>query len=308
MGKWAQADMPSSNSDVSIQSLFSMGGLLFLAGTLLLGSYQTMAKMADLGQGQPVATPVAILLMELLKLLVSAKGLTDAMGTDGAIAALKAVEPKDFLMFGVPGLLYAFNNNLEIMALNYMDPATNRLLNNLKIPSTAIIFQIFMAKTISKNQWIALGMLLVGSCLASLSNGNAKGGELYVTTFGVVIMLFYGLVSASASVFNEYIMKQGAGAEQSIHLQNLLLYSWGIALNGTAFLLFSSIFKLFMSACAIFVAGFLQMILLGATSLPFGFIVAACMVSGALYLYNLKPPEPAVLEPAPSEEEMESLA
>ena len=111
--------MPSSNSDVSIQSLFSMGGLLFLAGTLLLGSYQTMAKMADLGQGQPIATTVAILLMELLKLLVSAKGLTDAMGTDGAIAALKAVEPKDFLMFGVPGLLYAFNNVRTTLRLTH---------------------------------------------------------------------------------------------------------------------------------------------------------------------------------------------
>ena len=50
------------------------------------------------------------------------------------------------------------------------------------------------------------------------------------------------------------------------------------------------------------------MVLLGATSLPFGFIVAACMVSGALYLYNMKSPEPEVLDPAPSEEEMESLA
>jgi len=116
--KWAQK-MSSSNTDVSIQSLFSLGGLLFLAGTLLLGSYQTMAKMADLGQGQPIATPVAILLMELLKLLVSAKGLTDALGTDGAIAALKAVQPKDFLMFGVPGLLYAFNNVRTTLRLNH---------------------------------------------------------------------------------------------------------------------------------------------------------------------------------------------
>jgi len=315
-----------TKTDTSIKSLYSFGGLLFLVGTVLLGSYQTMAKLADVGKGQPVATPVAILVMEALKLLVSAKGLVDGIGVEAAIRALKEIQPKDYLMYGVPGFLYAFNNNLEIVALQFMDPATNRLLNNLKIPMTAIIFQSFMSKTISKQQWTALGLLVAGSCLASLSNGNASSGELFVTSFGVVVMLFYGAVSASASVFNEYIMKEGTGANQSIHLQNLLLYSWGMLLNGAAFLLFasngsaagagfetstqlfwwilfvlngafhglvisavikylSSIFKLFMSACAIFVAGFLQLVL-GASSLPIGFVAAACMVSAALYLYN----------------------
>ena len=62
----------SASRDVSIDSLFSFGGSMFVLGTMLLGSYPSMAKQA----GNPVPAPVAILLMELLKLLVTALSLS----------------------------------------------------------------------------------------------------------------------------------------------------------------------------------------------------------------------------------------
>eukprot|EP00658_Telonema_sp_P-2_P045255 TRINITY_DN3319_c0_g1_i2.p1 TRINITY_DN3319_c0_g1~~TRINITY_DN3319_c0_g1_i2.p1 ORF type:complete len:379 (+),score=98.31 TRINITY_DN3319_c0_g1_i2:117-1253(+) len=316
-------EMPSQQ-DVSL-SIFSFGGLMFGCGTLLLGSYQGMAKMSDIGHGQPVSTPIAILVMETLKLGVSYFKLKGELSPDELGAAFRSIKPKDMLMYGVPGLCYAFNNNLEIVALRFMDPATNRLLNNLKIVSTALMFRSIMSKQITGQQVVALAMLLCGSCLASTAHGSGQDGELYVTTAGILVMILYGFVSGFAGVFNEYIMKQGVGADLSIHLQNLLLYSWGILLNGSAALLYqstsrsagfetapqtvwwilfvlngafhglvisavikylSSIFKLFMSACAIFVAGALQLVLFNASHLPISFVVAAAIVSAALYLYN----------------------
>eukprot|EP00658_Telonema_sp_P-2_P053268 TRINITY_DN4174_c0_g1_i10.p1 TRINITY_DN4174_c0_g1~~TRINITY_DN4174_c0_g1_i10.p1 ORF type:complete len:368 (-),score=116.30 TRINITY_DN4174_c0_g1_i10:234-1337(-) len=319
--------------DVSI-SIFSFGGLLFLCGILLLGSYQGMAKMADVGHGQPVSPPMAILVMELLKLAVSYGKLTTELPPDQLKAAFNSIKTKDLLMYGVPGFFYAFNNNLEIIALRYMDPATNRLLNNLKIVTTALMFRSIMGKQISGQQVVALALLLFGSCLASTNGGSGQDGELYVTGFGVAIMILYGFVSGFAGVFNEYIMKQGVGADLSMHLQNVLLYSWGILLNGSAALFYSSgapspgfetatqtmwwimfvlngafhglvigavikylssVFKLFMSACAIFVAGLLQLVLFNATHLPSSFLLAAATVGVALYMYNTPDLLPASL-------------
>eukprot|EP00656_Telonema_subtile_P041211 TRINITY_DN4633_c0_g1_i5.p1 TRINITY_DN4633_c0_g1~~TRINITY_DN4633_c0_g1_i5.p1 ORF type:complete len:365 (-),score=76.72 TRINITY_DN4633_c0_g1_i5:110-1204(-) len=321
---YKRQEMPQQNSADAI-SFFGFGGLLFGCGTLLIGSYQAMAKKSDVGHGQPVSPALAILIMEALKLAVSYNRLRAETTESERATAFASIKPRDILMYGVPGLCYAFNNNLEIVALEHMDPATNRLLNNFKIVTTAMMFRVMMKKHISKQQMLALAMLLFGSCLAGTSKGSGEGGELFVTGVGILIMIVYGCVSGFAGVFNEYIMKQGVGADMSMHLQNLLLYSWGILFNGAAMLymnstksspgfessgqlvwwiLFvlngafhglvisavmkylSSIFKLFMSACAIFVAGFLQILLFNASHLPISFLAAAAIVSAALYIYN----------------------
>ena len=75
-------------------------------------------------------------------------------------------------------------------------------------PGTALIFQQLMKKVITPQQWIALALLLVGSCLGSLSGGSPSSGELYVTSTGVAIMLVYGTVSGAAGVYNEHILKE----------------------------------------------------------------------------------------------------
>jgi hypothetical protein len=285
--------------------------------------------------------------MEISKFVISGYKLVNDKGWDTARSMYLGTKPRDAAMYAVPGLLYAINNNLEIYALNYMDIATNRLLNNLKILTTALMYRVIMRQEITKQQYVALGLLLLGSTFAANSKSDQGSGEFYITTFGVFIMIFYSFVSGFASVFNEYIMKNGSGCE-NIFLQNLVLYSWGILFNcsglfysllnsptsspsettddgvvvnlgeyddgngfygfysfaqffwWTCFVLngtfhgliisgvmkyLSSIWKLFMSASAIFAAALFQIMVFGA-SITFSVLGSFVLVSFALYLYK----------------------
>ncbi len=274
---------------------------------------------------------------------------------------IRQVKFRDAAMYAVPGISYAINNNLEIYALGYMDVTTNRLLNNLKIITTAIFFRVIMNQKQSKQQYVALVLLLFGSCLGSMSTGNKDDGDFFITTFGVILMILYACVSGFASVFNEYIMKNGSGCE-NIFLQNIILYAWGILFNSTGMMysffasssssdlnssegdlvlseyessgygfvsflqlvwwtLFvlngalhglvisgvmkylSSIWKLFMSACAIVFAMTAQILVMGA-SISLSIVSSLVCTASALYLYKT----PGVLFKSPETSSSQSYS
>merc|ERR1719356_92232 len=54
---------------------------------------------------------------------------------------------------------------------------------------------------------------------------------------GLVIIAFYISFSVTAGVYNEWVYK-GIEAEQSIHLQNVSMYVWGIFFNTMKSLLY----------------------------------------------------------------------
>eukprot|EP00940_MAST-03C_sp_MAST-3C-sp2_P000538 g538.t1 len=215
---------------------------LFLAGAFLLGSYQPMAKAAEGSDGtQPVPIASSILIMEATKWMISFSRLSkDAGGWNGAKAMIRGIKLKDAAMYAIPGLCYALNNNLEIYVLRYLDPATARTLNNVKILTTALFFRIIMKKSISKQQVVALLMLTGGVCIA-VSGGSSGQQEstAYVTTTGIFLMLVYSMISGFGCVYNEFIMKFGTGSD-NINLQNVVLYSWGLLFNGCGILMSAS--------------------------------------------------------------------
>ncbi|KAL8048721.1 hypothetical protein ABFX02_07G085400 [Erythranthe guttata] len=113
----------------------------------------------------------------------------------------------------------------------YFNPATVKMLSNLKVLVIAVLLRVIMRRQFSVIQWEALALLLIGisiNQLKSLPEGTAALA-LPVTTAAYIYTLIFVTVPSMASVFNEYALK--SQYDTSIYLQNLFLYGYGALFN-----------------------------------------------------------------------------
>ncbi|EOY07012.1 hypothetical protein QUC31_011566 [Theobroma cacao] len=140
------------------------------------------------------------------------------------------------VLLAVPALLYAINNYLKFIMQLYFNPATVKMLSNLKVLVIAVLLKIIMRRRFSVIQWEALALLLIGisvNQLRSLPEGTTALG-LPVSTGAYIYTLIFVTVPSLASVYNEYALK--SQYETSIYLQNLFLYGYGAIFNFLAIL------------------------------------------------------------------------
>ncbi|KAM0940646.1 putative nucleotide-sugar transporter [Dioscorea sansibarensis] len=153
------------------------------------------------------------------------------------------------VLLAVPALLYAINNYLKFIMQLYFNPATVKMLSNLKVLVIAVLLKMIMRRRFSIIQWEALALLLIGisvNQLRSLPEGTTAMG-LPVTEIAYIYTLIFVTVPSLASVYNEYALK--SQFETSIYLQNLFLYGYGAIFNflgivGTAIVKGSSSFNI----------------------------------------------------------------
>ncbi|WOL03657.1 CMP-sialic acid transporter 5 [Canna indica] len=135
------------------------------------------------------------------------------------------------VLLAVPAFLYAINNYLKFIMQLYFNPATVKMLSNLKVLVIAVLLKIIMRRHFSIIQWEALALLLIGisvNQLRSLPEGTTVLG-LPVATGAYLYTLIFVTVPSLASVYNEYALK--CQFETSIYLQNLFLYGYGAIFN-----------------------------------------------------------------------------
>ncbi|PWZ27482.1 hypothetical protein Zm00014a_026671 [Zea mays] len=129
------------------------------------------------------------------------------------------------VLLAVPALLYAINNYLKFIMQLYFNPATVKMLSNLKVLVIAFLLKFIMRRRFSVIQWEALALLLIGISINQLRTvpvGN--------TAFGLpVTAIAYIYIDFLASVYNEYALK--SQYDTSIYLQNLFLYGYGAIFN-----------------------------------------------------------------------------
>ncbi|KAJ4748183.1 CMP-sialic acid transporter [Rhynchospora pubera] len=143
---------------------------------------------------------------------------------------------KNNVLLAAPAMLYAINNYLKFIMQLYFNPATVKMLSNLKVFVIAVLLKIMMKQRFSVIQWEALTLLLIGitvNQLKSFPEGSSALG-LPVATGAYLYTLIFVTVPALASVFNEYALKRQF--ETSIYLQNLFLYGYGATFNFLAIL------------------------------------------------------------------------
>ncbi|KAI4370411.1 hypothetical protein MLD38_018765 [Melastoma candidum] len=135
------------------------------------------------------------------------------------------------VLLAVPALLYAINNYLKFTMQLYFNPATVKMLSNLKVLVIAVLLKMIMQRRFSIIQWEALALLLIGisvNQLRSLPDGTSALG-LPVAAGAYVYTLIFVTVPSLASVYNEYALK--SQYDTSIYLQNLFLYGYGAIFN-----------------------------------------------------------------------------
>ena len=69
----------------------------------------------------------------------------------------------------VPALLYVFQNNMLFFALSRLEPAVFQITYQLKIATTAMFSVLMLKRTLSRSQWVGVGLLLPGVVLVQLS-------------------------------------------------------------------------------------------------------------------------------------------
>jgi hypothetical protein len=97
------------------------------------------------------------------------------------------------VLLAVPALFYAINNYMKFVMQLYFNPATVKMLGNLKVLVIAVLLKVIMRRRFSTIQWEALALLLIGisvNQLKSLPEGSstlglpvAAGAYLYTLFF-----------------------------------------------------------------------------------------------------------------------------
>ncbi|XP_031553771.1 probable UDP-sugar transporter protein SLC35A4 isoform X2 [Actinia tenebrosa] len=220
--------------------------LMFIAGVFIYGSHSILINLCKVDGKIPFNSASVVLLIELAKLLFSLFFfIPEALAGNIHSPSVKTV-----LAFSIPAVLYCINNNIVVHVQLYLDPASFQVLGNLKIATTAVLYWLIIKRKISRQKWISLFLVTLAGISNSYGglhphheiikdNKQQVENKIYVTLLGVLLMLLYCTISGLAGVYTEYILKRQF--KVSLHLQNSLLYTYGVVLNFWAFIINDSI-------------------------------------------------------------------
>lgn len=164
--------------------------------------------------------------VEAVKLCVSTAllVLSRASGDIGAIQ----LQPAKFAMFALPALCYFVSNNCMFYIIKDLGPTTFQITNNLKVLSTGVLMRVFLGRKLTWLQWKALVLLVLGSAVTQLRSGTPSKEKR--SGFGYTMVIMNSLASGAGGVISEKLLKGGNGtAPESIHLQNVQLYFFGLS-------------------------------------------------------------------------------
>jgi len=149
---------------------------------------------------------------------------------------------KQSIPYSIPAIFYFLNNNLAVHIQSHMDSTSYQILSNFKIFTTAILYRLIIKQKLTKQQWFALILLFLGSLTYSFStlknaslisksiiDSNVIIREMYIRPLGIPMIVIYCTLSGLAGVYNEWILKRNYN--ESIHLQNIFLYTYGTFFN-----------------------------------------------------------------------------
>jgi UDP-sugar transporter A1/2/3 len=164
-----------------------------------------------------------VLVQEIFKLIIS---FALFRINDGSLSDFFAQLRSNIPLIGwylVPAGLYAVYNNLTFVGLDLFDPASYFVLMQFRIVVTGIMSVLVLQKQISKKQWIALTVIMIGAMFKEVPSILQKGmGGSNTGLFGYTIILAQLLLSTLAGVFNEKLLK--GRFECSVNIQNFFMY------------------------------------------------------------------------------------
>ncbi|PAA58036.1 hypothetical protein BOX15_Mlig007964g1, partial [Macrostomum lignano] len=232
----ASATLTDSNSGVVKEPYMNpvLFKFLFVVGTLVYSSYTILVHLMEVDGTIPWSSSSMVLITEFTKLFLS---LGLYLPEARRLGRFELPSPRGAVLYLVPALLYALNNNLAVYIQLQMDPATYQVLGNLKILTTAVLFRLIIKKPLSQIQWASLFVLFaagVSNSWGGLQRSTGapdinKASTLHITPLGLFMISAYCTVSGLAGVYTEYVLKKQPAL--NINMQNALLYVFGVAVN-----------------------------------------------------------------------------
>jgi UDP-sugar transporter A1/2/3 len=230
----------SSQSVKKIQRESSRGWLMKAAALTILsvqhclvGLITRQSRTAGSGKFLP---QTGVICQEVLKGVVS---LVLVLSTGGSLIDVVS-SPRELARASVPALLYLVQNNLQYVALGYLDPATYVVTYQLKILSTAIMSVLLLNRELSKQKWVALTLLVAGVSIVQLSAMSTSASD--ATEFsqsqqllGLAAVLTTCVLSGLAGVYTEMILKTSPvslwARNVQLSLCSLLIGALGLAMT-----------------------------------------------------------------------------
>eukprot|EP00448_Togula_jolla_P021691 CAMPEP_0170590108 /NCGR_PEP_ID=MMETSP0224-20130122/11694_1 /TAXON_ID=285029 /ORGANISM="Togula jolla, Strain CCCM 725" /LENGTH=401 /DNA_ID=CAMNT_0010913883 /DNA_START=160 /DNA_END=1365 /DNA_ORIENTATION=- len=184
----------------------------------------------------PYLASATVVTTELLKLVAASALVAHEQG--GPRPAFQEIvrvimdKPRDLMKLSIPGLLYAGQNNLLFLALAHLSSAKYLVTYQLKTLSTAIMSVVFLQRSLTSAQWIALVALSCGVAIIQIGGSQPtpeKAGGNEMIGFCAVIAACF--TSGFAGVYMEKELKQTA---VSLWIRNVQLALVGTPMALTA--------------------------------------------------------------------------
>lgn len=208
--------------------LFAFGAVCYA----LLGILSQLSKEED--GSYAYSMPSVVFVAEVVKLGLSMGYLSCELRSPlGAFRLLKSTSRLDWLRFCVPSMLYAWGNNLDMLNNQYMDPATEQVLVQLKVLTTGVVWRLVFREPLPWRKWGALLLLGIGGAGAGWPSTptGTETNTMYIKPFGALLVCLHSSCSACAGVYNEWLYKRAPAKGDSIHLANARLYVIGSLFN-----------------------------------------------------------------------------
>jgi len=170
-----------------------------------------------------------VVMQEVIKALVCVVLLLK----DGGLRTVFA-DRNEALKTAIPAICYLIQNNLQYVAVGYLDASTYAVLYQLKILTTALLSVVILRKDLVCIQWVSLGLLTIGVSAVVLSQmsgssgdeGKSKGMDTILP--GLAAVLTACLMSGLAGVYFEKLLK---GSTVSLWARNLQLALYSIVIG-----------------------------------------------------------------------------
>ena len=148
-------------------------------------------------------------------------------GRDGFRALFSSITWSESRLFAVPALIYLINDNLVFVIFSMVDPTSFEILGNMRIISTALLFNYYFKRRLHHVQQSALFLLCIGTAVSQLvtCESHIISG---VNLQGFLLVILYCFLSGFGGVYTEYLMKRQSAP---FLYQNIQLYFYSVLLN-----------------------------------------------------------------------------
>lgn len=212
----------------------SLTYLLIIVSAIAIKSYQPIAISASQNEDGTYSynKTTMVLLTEVAKLVACAIALfVQLSGVKPHVReTMTSMTFSESLHFLVPAILYGASNTLAFIGMSFINPALFHVFGNIRIIIVGILSRLMKGAKMSDIQWLSLVFMTVGAIMATPGIADEdllSEKSSFVGLFFIVLMC---VCSSASSIYTEMNFKRTK--ELSIFFQNVVLYVYGILVNG----------------------------------------------------------------------------